>query len=772
MSLRHARFRFPLWTESLEDRSCPTTAPTFELVIEPGTPLAGEPISGVIRTRTDEAGRRPGGQVLIDLGTAGQVTTTLSNSDYNSLLVPPKPGDENVIDVNGEPRVLASGAAVDLPALPAGTNLVRVRYGGDGYFPAADYSFVLPVTAPRAGREFWAVGAAAGNGPVVRVERDDESGGPFQTFAYDPGFTGGVRVAVGDVTGDGYPDVVTGPGPGMGPLVRVLDGRDGTVVREVLAFEAGFTGGVNVACADLTGDGRAEVIVAADNGGGPRVRVLDGIDFAVRADFLAIEDPNFRGGARVGVGDVNADGVPDLLVGAGFGGGPRVAVYDGAALGPDGGPKLFADFFAFESSLRDGVYLAAGETNGDGVADLAVGAGPGGAPRVVVFNGADLLTGAGDQAGRLVDEFAGDPNNRSGAPIGTYTNPLGELTIAAAEGDLAGTVWGFPRKELLMADGGAGFAGFSVGSVGGTGYALSRAFVVQPEAEIILEPTAVDDPSAPDGGGSLFDLPYYESEIDWYALGDWYWPTATYSLGGRPFTWSVITPEYSNSPYAGRLPDPVTLQQAAIARGVRPPGQSGSGGLTVTRVQPPPPRPAGLQQRADGWRLLNVDTRVERPRSDASGCGPDAAARVIRYYGWPLTFNRAVQAAPDSIDSWLIQKLGMGTKPGTLASLLRRYGVSGAQAYERTSFQSILNALNAGRPVIALINWSNSITDFHHVVVQGYNPQTRQLAVNDGGDLRAWSYSYFQRLWDWDTGWLGNFLIGDIGGLDPRTIVV
>jgi len=41
-------------------------------------------------------------------------------------------------------------------------------------------------------------------------------------FAY-PGFTGGVRVAAGDLTGDGLADIVTGVGPGAGPHVKVFD---------------------------------------------------------------------------------------------------------------------------------------------------------------------------------------------------------------------------------------------------------------------------------------------------------------------------------------------------------------------------------------------------------------------------------------------------------------------------------------------------------------------------------------------------------------------
>ena len=84
-----------------------------------------------------------------------------------------------------------------------------------------------------------------------------------------------------------------------------------------------------VAAGDLTGDGVADLVITPDEGGGPRVRVFNGAGFGQVADFFGIDDPNFRGGARAAVGDVNGDGVGDLLVAAGFGGGPRVAVFDG-----------------------------------------------------------------------------------------------------------------------------------------------------------------------------------------------------------------------------------------------------------------------------------------------------------------------------------------------------------------------------------------------------------------------------------------------------------
>ena len=56
-------------------------------------------------------------------------------------------------------------------------------------------------------------------------------------FAFDPAFRGGVHVALGDVTGDGEPDIVVGAGPGGGPHVRVFDGVTGADVRSFFAYQ-------------------------------------------------------------------------------------------------------------------------------------------------------------------------------------------------------------------------------------------------------------------------------------------------------------------------------------------------------------------------------------------------------------------------------------------------------------------------------------------------------------------------------------------------------
>jgi hypothetical protein len=92
-------------------------------------------------------------------------------------------------------------------------------------------------------------------------------------------------------------------------------------------------------------------------------------------------------------------------------------VFDGKSLFSTGPTKLFNDFYVFDPSLRNGVYIAVGDLNGDGKADLIAGAGPGGGPRVLALSGADLLAGEADQSQVLGNFFAGDPNNRNGVRV-------------------------------------------------------------------------------------------------------------------------------------------------------------------------------------------------------------------------------------------------------------------------------------------------------------------------------------------------------------------
>jgi hypothetical protein len=262
---------------------------------------------------------------------------------------------------------------------------------------------------------------------------------------------GGVRVAVGDVTGDGVADLVIGTGPGVPAQLQVIDGVTGQQVFSAQPFEETFTGGMFVAVGDLNGDGIDDIITTPDEGGGPRVVLYEGGDFKQLVSMFGIEDENFRGGARASVGDLNNDGVLDLIVAAGFGGGPRIAFFDGGSVLRGAARHLFNDIFVFEQTLRNGVFLTSGDLDGDGFDDLIVGGGPGGGPRVLALSGKDLSGGDLTNPKALANLFAGDPNNRGGVRLAAKDLDGDDRTdLVVGSGDGGGTrVTAFSGKNLM-----------------------------------------------------------------------------------------------------------------------------------------------------------------------------------------------------------------------------------------------------------------------------------------------------------------------------------
>lgn len=325
-----------------------------------------------------------------------------------------------------------AGQASFTANIPAGLSAPFVSATVTATVAGDTSAFSATVARPPRGLDGRLAFAAAGSG-LSTVTLYDSSGAIATTLtAFDPSFTGGVRVAAGDFNNDGVPDVVAGTGPGATTLVRIIDPVTQKVIFEVQPFEASFTGGVYVSAGDLTGDGVPDLIISPDEGGGPRVDVYSGANFAKVASFFGIADPNFRGGARTAVGDVNNDQRADLVVAAGFGGGPRVAVFNGTTVTTGNPTVLFNDFFAFEQTLRNGVFIAVGDINDDGFAELIAGGGPGGGPRITAFSGKGLLT---NQYVPVANFFAGDDTNRGGIRVAARDlNADGTFEIMAGDG--------------------------------------------------------------------------------------------------------------------------------------------------------------------------------------------------------------------------------------------------------------------------------------------------------------------------------------------------
>ncbi|MEY2418267.1 MAG: trimeric autotransporter adhesin [Actinomycetota bacterium] len=398
--------------------------------------------------------RGTGGADDLELARGGVITDSAhpdggyGSSDFERYRIEAGGGDDT-LDVDPVANtVVDGGTGNDSAFLNAYKSTASVQADG------TDRLVALPIYAKRADRgnettrltgverlsiyneTVIATAPGPGGGPHVRTFRAD--GTPVAGFmAYAPEFTGGVSVAVGDVDGDFDGEIITGPGPGGGPHVRVFrsDGTDTGV--GFMAYAPTYTGGVNVATVDVDGDGVDEIVTVPASPGGPHVRVWSG-DGHLLEEWMApgfgntglfvARGPRFEqtqdeaeqlivssasGPSQVAVferGGIN--GYTSFAPYPGFGGGASVAraefdPYDPFALddisneivtaaGPGGGPHVQVfnpdgsnyhaqnGFYAYDPNFHGGVGLATCNADG-GDDEILTAAGPGGGPHVRMF---------------------------------------------------------------------------------------------------------------------------------------------------------------------------------------------------------------------------------------------------------------------------------------------------------------------------------------------------------------------------------------------------
>jgi hypothetical protein len=179
--------------------------------------------------------------------------------------------------------------------------------------------------------------------------------GVLGSFVAYPGTVrGGVRVSVGDVNGDGSPDVITAPGAGIAAQLKVFSGRAGlgattpVLLRQFLAYPGTMNKGAFLSAGDVDGDGFADIITGTGAGVAGEVRVFGKSNVPLRS-FKPYG--TFTGGLRVGVGDLNGDGRLDLIVGTGSGQPARVRFFDTITLAEMFGTGGLTPFDTFSGGL-------------------------------------------------------------------------------------------------------------------------------------------------------------------------------------------------------------------------------------------------------------------------------------------------------------------------------------------------------------------------------------------------------------------------------------
>ncbi len=284
-------------------------------------------------------------------------------------------------------------------------------------------------------QETYVVAAAnQGGGPQIRVfNKEGELLSQF--FAYEEAFRGGVNVAVGDLGNDGIDEIVVGPGPGRIPEIRVFN-YQGILINSFLAYDDGFTGGVNVALGELDGRQGAEIVTAPASNGGPNIRTFgyrNGKYTPVIENFFAYS-PQLRGGVSITVANVDGMGKDELLtVPSVNSGGPHVRMFniiDGRF------QERILGFFAYQQDFRGGVSFGTLDWNGDGQYEILTGPETRGGPHVRMFGRRE----DGSTGLKHPGYFVFHPDFRGGVSVagGDFNyNGRDEWVVAVRSGDQA-----------------------------------------------------------------------------------------------------------------------------------------------------------------------------------------------------------------------------------------------------------------------------------------------------------------------------------------------
>lgn len=221
------------------------------------------------------------------------------------------------------------------------------------------------------------------------------------------GFGGSVD-GLGDVDGDGIDDFAIGgservpfnPNPSPG-IVRVYSGATGTVIVTLTGDNAGDGFGTALSCAgDVDGDGIPDLIVGApfdDNNGlsSGSVRVFSGATWMPLYNTVGDHAGAHMGLTVSGAGDVDRDGFDDLIVGAPYTNGVDIEVgcikvFSGAT-----GSLLYSVYGQQFLDRLGSAISDAGDVNGDGHDDVLysiVGSSLSPTSSVIVMSGIDGAT--------------------------------------------------------------------------------------------------------------------------------------------------------------------------------------------------------------------------------------------------------------------------------------------------------------------------------------------------------------------------------------------
>jgi len=202
--------------------------------------------------------------------------------------------------------------------------------------------------------------------------------------------------------------VVSAKGSGE-PKILLL-GSKGEKIKDFFAFSSGSKIGTNIALGDVDNDGMIEIVVGAGAGGGPHVRIFN-LSGELENQFFAFGEKR-RNGVLVAVGDADGDGKNEIITVEAGNVKPVARIFNNQ------GELIKDNIGIFSNIIKNAVGLAMGDVNKDGKDEMIVSTPSGIAGKIKVI----------DSSGNILGEFY---------PFGK--NFYGGINVTVS--DLSGSGW-------------------------------------------------------------------------------------------------------------------------------------------------------------------------------------------------------------------------------------------------------------------------------------------------------------------------------------------
>jgi len=182
-------------------------------------------------------------------------------------------------------------------------------------------------------------------------------------YPYGDKYNKGLNFSINDFENDGYFEIITGTGQGYAPLVKVFNYKGEAQGSGFYAYAKNFTGGVNVAVCSTKGNGNKEIVTGAGYLGGSQVKIFDKNGKLLSGGIFAYAK-SFRGGVNVACGDIDGNGMDEIITGAGYGGSSQVLIFNHQfkAINPG--------FWAYAKDSKTGVRVLVNDVDGDGIKEI------------------------------------------------------------------------------------------------------------------------------------------------------------------------------------------------------------------------------------------------------------------------------------------------------------------------------------------------------------------------------------------------------------------